>query len=260
MAFPPKQYVRCEDCGGSGKSSGGTACQRCKGTGKLWTTGQRRFLRYLTNLHLTVSLSERHVNGYCNQIAEGGLGALLEEPVSEGCSVSLRFAVPTHPTALHMRGIVRYVYGFQHGIEFVFLEEEERLAIRRFCTGLSSVSAARRVWPVQLLGLANQRRSTRVPLRVTIETSGAESATCEGETVIVNLHGALIRSSAALSVGQKIQLEVFITGKKVEGEVIWSDPEKPLTYGVALVPPQNVWGVPLPPGDWYEEDELCDGS
>ena len=50
------------------------------------------------------------------------------------------------------------------------------------------------------------------------------------------------------SVGEKI--EVFITGKKAEAEVVWSDPEKPLTYGVELARPQNIWGLGLPPDDW----------
>jgi hypothetical protein len=44
------------------------------------------------------------------------------------------------------------------------------------------------------------RRSTRVPLRVAIAVeSGAESLTCEGETVVVNLHGAVVRQNAGVS-------------------------------------------------------------
>ena len=97
----------------------------------------------------------------------------------------------------------------------------------------------------------NLRRSTRVQLPLLITALGlAESQSCEGETVTVNLHGALIRTARAFSVGQKIQIEVFITGKKAEAEVVWSDPEKPLTYGVELARPQNIWGLGLPPDDW----------
>lgn len=40
------------------------------------------------------------------------------------------------------------------------------------------------------------RRSTRVPLKVAIAAeSGAESLTGEGETVVVNLHGALLSTT-----------------------------------------------------------------
>ena len=42
------------------------------------------------------------------------------------------------------------------------------------------------------------RRSTRVPLKVAIEVEGgSESLTCEGDTVVVNLHGALISTALA---------------------------------------------------------------
>ena len=105
--------------------------------------------------------------------------------------------------------------------------------------------------------LTNLRRSTRVPLRLSITTLGLpERTTCEGETVTVNLHGALIHTALPFTVGQKIELEVIITGKKAEAEVVWSDPEKPLTYGIGFAKPQNIWGVALPPEDWgcYQDD------
>lgn len=142
MASPPKAYFWCEDCGGSGKKSGGTPCPHCKGTGKVavWTTGRRRFMRHLTNLPIMVSLPERDIEGYCNQIAEGGLGALLSEPIPVGKVVLLQFVVPTHPTGFRVHAVVRYQIGFQHGLEFASLDEVERLAIRQFCSELPSVS------------------------------------------------------------------------------------------------------------------------
>src|SRR5271167_3788859 len=92
MASPPSVYFWCEDCGGSGKKSAGTPCPRCKGTGKVavWTAGKRRVPRYLTNLPLTVPFRERDLEGYCNQIAEDGLGASLPEPVTVGSVVLLQ--------------------------------------------------------------------------------------------------------------------------------------------------------------------------
>jgi len=142
MASPPSVYFWCEDCGGSGKKSAGTPCPRCKGTGKVavWTAGKRRVPRYLTNLPLTVPFRERDLEGYCNQIAEDGLGASLPEPVPVGSVVLLQFVVPTYPTELHVQAVVRYQIGFQHGLEFLSLNEGERLAIRQFCAELPSVS------------------------------------------------------------------------------------------------------------------------
>ena len=105
------------------------------------TTGKRRFRRYLTNLPLTVSLGDRDLEGYCNQIAEGGLGALLPEPVPVGSPVMLHFRVPSPPAELHVQAVVRYQIGFQHGLEFASLDEGERLSIRQFCTELPSVTS-----------------------------------------------------------------------------------------------------------------------
>jgi hypothetical protein len=154
MGSTPRGYTTCEDCRGRGKKGDGAPCPRCAGTGMVaarewhrpenqeekWTTGKRRFPRYLTNLPLTVTFRGRDLEGYCNQIAEGGLGALLPEPFPVGKVVLLQFAVPTHPAGLRVHGVVRYQIGFQHGLEFASLNEGERLAILQFCRELPSVS------------------------------------------------------------------------------------------------------------------------
>jgi hypothetical protein len=99
------------------------------------------------------------------------------------------------------------------------------------------------------------RRSTRVALRVVIEAQGiAEHVTCEGETIVVNLHGALISTSLALRVGLKIELHVYLTSKRANAEVVYVDPENPLRCGIALAKPQNIWGISLSPKDWDEGD------
>jgi hypothetical protein len=101
------------------------------------------------------------------------------------------------------------------------------------------------------------RRSTRVPLRVAIAVeSGAESLTCEGETVVVNLHGALLSTTIGLSVGTKISIHVYLTDKRSKARVVYADPENPLRCGIELDQPRNIWGVSLPPTDWDETDAL----
>jgi len=99
------------------------------------------------------------------------------------------------------------------------------------------------------------RRSSRVPLRVVIKARGiAEPLTCEGETIIVNVHGALISTAVALSVGMQIEIHVYLTGKHANAEVVYVDPEKPLHCGIALAVPRNIWGISLPPKDWHDGD------
>ena len=45
----------------------------------------------------------------------------------------------------------------------------------------------------------------------------AEPLTCEGETMVVNLHGALISTAILLHVGMKIEIHVILTDKHALG-------------------------------------------
>jgi PilZ domain len=85
------------------------------------------------------------------------------------------------------------------------------------------------------------RRSTRVPLRVVIEVRGsAERLACEGQTITVNLHGALISTAISLNVGMSISIHVYLTDKRATARVV--DPEQPLHCGIELDKPPNIWG------------------
>ena len=114
--------------------------------GGTWkqVVGRRRFPRYHTSLPLRVrDHLERDLEGYCDVIAEGGLGATLSETLPPGSVVLLQFALPNRPTELQAWAIVRfYVDPHQHGLEFVSLTEEERLSIRQFCNGLAVQSGS----------------------------------------------------------------------------------------------------------------------
>jgi hypothetical protein len=51
---------------------------------------------------------------------------------------------------------------------------------------------------------------------ITVE-GGAESRSCEGETILVNLHGALIATVVGLSTGMRISIHVYLTDKRAAG-------------------------------------------
>ena len=98
------------------------------------------------------------------------------------------------------------------------------------------------------------RGSTRVRLKVVIDARGvSEPLTCEAETFVVNLHGALILTAVALHVGMKISIRVHLTGKSATAEVVYVDPDQPRHCGIKLERPENIWGLSLPPDDWHEE-------
>jgi hypothetical protein len=97
------------------------------------------------------------------------------------------------------------------------------------------------------------RRSTRVRLKVRIEALGvSEPLTCEGETLVVNLHGALMLTAVALRVGMKVWIHVLHTKKRVAADVVYIDPDQPRHCGINLEEPENIWGLTLTPDDWQD--------
>ena len=99
------------------------------------------------------------------------------------------------------------------------------------------------------------RRSTRVRLKVEIEIqSVTEPLTCEGETIVVNLHGALVMTAVALRVGMKVSIRVPITDKRAGAKVVYVDPDQPRHCGINLAKPENIWGVSLLPDDWHKSE------
>ena len=99
----------------------------------------------------------------------------------------------------------------------------------------------------------DSRRSTRVPLKVVITAQSlTEPLTCDGETIVVNRHGALISSSVPLRVGMQILIHVIMTDKRAPAKVVYVDPERPRVCGIGLAEPENIWGLSFPPDDWYE--------
>jgi hypothetical protein len=97
------------------------------------------------------------------------------------------------------------------------------------------------------------RRSTRVRLKIVIEVQGVtEPLISEGETIVVNLHGALILTAVALRVGMKVSVHVYMTDRDASAEVVYVDPDQPRHCGITLAKPENIWGVSLPPNDWCE--------
>jgi hypothetical protein len=98
------------------------------------------------------------------------------------------------------------------------------------------------------------RRSTRVPLKVVITAQSlTEPLTCDGETIVVNRHGALISSSILLRVGLQIEICVILTDKRAPARVVYVDPERPRICGIRLAEPKNIWGLSFPPDDWIDD-------
>ena len=93
------------------------------------------------------------------------------------------------------------------------------------------------------------RRSTRIPLDGSIEVDSG-SGILKGVTVVVNLHGALIRTIKPIATGSKIRVKMNQTGHASTAIVVYVASDNPLTSGIELETPQNIWGVQPAPADW----------
>ena len=90
-------------------------------------------------------------------------------------------------------------------------------------------------------------------MKIEIEALGLdEPLVCQGETIVINSHGALISTAVPMRVGMKIQIHVIPTNTRAAADVVYVDPDRPRVCGIGLVIPENIWGVSLPPDDWHE--------
>jgi hypothetical protein len=78
-------------------------------------------------------------------------------------------------------------------------------------------------------------------LKILIQVQSAtEPLTCEEETIVVNLHGALMLTAVALRVGMKVLIHVQITDERAAAEVVCVDPDQPRHCGIKLAKPENI--------------------
>ncbi|MGE5736325.1 MAG: hypothetical protein ACM34E_14630 [Acidobacteriota bacterium] len=90
-------------------------------------------------------------------------------------------------------------------------------------------------------------------MKVLLEAQGiTEPFACEGETITVNLHGALILTGIPLRVGMRIEIHVILTDKRAAAKVAYVDPDQPRHCGIALDEARNIWGLSFPPDDWQD--------
>lgn len=75
----------------------------------------------------------------------------------------------------------------------------------------------------------------------------ATGAVSHGETLVVNLHGALLRTVEHLEIGYHITLYVSFTGKSASGRVVSAGQECAFHFGIALDLPENILGISLSP-------------
>ena len=100
---------------------------------------------------------------------------------------------------------------------------------------------------------SQSRRSSRVHFDVDVLVElRTEKVAHAGEAVVVNMHGALIRTSAGFQLGDQVTIHVHRTGKSAPGHVVFTTNEVSHYYGIKLDEPANIWGLSDIPLDWQE--------
>jgi len=97
------------------------------------------------------------------------------------------------------------------------------------------------------------RRSSRVlvtmPLAVSGQKSDGSHVSGAAETILVNRHGAKIRSNVPLEPKMEVRVAILAPYKWRVGQVVWADSAEK-EYGIELSRPENFWGIYFPPEDW----------
>jgi hypothetical protein len=105
----------------------------------------------------------------------------------------------------------------------------------------------------QMIASERGRRSSRVlvslPLAVSGQKSDGSHVSGAAETILVNRHGAKIRSSVPLETRMEVRVAMLAPYKWRVGQVVWAD-SRESEYGIELYRPENFWGIYFPPEDW----------
>ena len=101
----------------------------------------------------------------------------------------------------------------------------------------------------ELVVARESRISTRVPLRISIKVRVSLNLS----PVKVKRYRQSPRSidfhNRKLSLGTRIEIEVYFTGKCAKAKVVYVSPLQSLHCGIELAEPRNIWGISLTPDD-----------
>ena len=107
----------------------------------------------------------------------------------------------------------------------------------------------------QLIPQERGRRSSRVLVSLALAVSGQKSdgshVSGAAETILVNRHGAKIRSAVPLEPKMEVRVAMLAPYKWRVGHVVWADSGE-REYGIELYRPENFWGLEACPEDWIQ--------
>jgi hypothetical protein len=115
---------------------------------------------------------------------------------------------------------------------------------------------------------ASRRRSLRIVMRVPLYVSPAGApSTAEWEpveTLVISLHGGMIRSRQQFPVGTTLDIRMRNSQRFTRGRVVWTTAgERELAFevGFEILEPPGFWEINFPEDRWTEKDRAsCPAS
>ena len=105
-----------------------------------------------------------------------------------------------------------------------------------------------------------KRRTSRLHFKVRVILSGKGAGGFdfaeEAETTTISKHGAALRTSYHLALGQEISVRTKDTNRAAPFQVVWIGQEVAPNaglIGIEWLDARRFWGVEFPPEDWQSE-------
>jgi len=102
-----------------------------------------------------------------------------------------------------------------------------------------------------------RRRTSRVPHKTRVTMSGKDADGFnfaeETETILVSKHGAALRTSHHLTLGQEVSVRTKAKDRVGQFQVVWvgeAGTPNEARIGVEWLDGRHFWGVEFPPEDW----------
>ena len=104
----------------------------------------RQSRRYSINTHLKILRSvngeQKIIAGYARNISTGGMAAFVPAQLAIGETLEIQFAFPGFPENLTVAGVVRTIERWQHGIEFIKLDNAIERIIAEYSSSLTGIT------------------------------------------------------------------------------------------------------------------------
>jgi len=111
---------------------------------------------------------------------------------------------------------------------------------------------------------AFRRRSLRIVMRVPLYVCPSNAPATEEwepvETLVISLHGGMIRSRRKFSIGTTLDIRMRNQQRFTRGRVVWTAvgaQDLPFELGFEILEPPGFWDIKFPEDRWSEKERAA---